>query len=198
MFRLYNTLLLSLLISPVWAQQAISEVDGLTEQWLGLERQERQLREEWQLQAPTMQQRIQLLQAEKIQLAEILAQSEASQGDVEQQREALLASQSDMEAQQGKLTRSLEAITAQVNSLYVALPNPVRSQWDEEQAQVDNVTDTSENLQVLLAKLSALHRFNQQITVNETVITAPDQQDVLVKQFYLGAGYAWFTNASGQ
>ncbi|MEC9261172.1 MAG: DUF3450 family protein [Pseudomonadota bacterium] len=198
MFRLYNILLLSLLISPVGAQQAINEVDGLTEKWLGLERQERRLLNEWQQQAPTMQQRIQLLQAEKAQLADILAQGKANQGDVEQQREALLASQSDMETQQEKLTRSLATITARVNSLYSALPDPVRTLWDEEQSQLADSTETSANLQVVLAKLSALHRFNQQLTVNETIITAPDEQDVLVKQFYLGAGYAWFTNASGR
>lgn len=198
MIRLYNTLLLSLLSSPVWAQQAINDVDGLTEQWLGLAQQERILLNDWQQQAPIMKQRIQLLQAEKKQLADILAQNEASQGDVEQQREALLASQSDMEAQQETLTHSLAAITAQVNSLYSALPDPVRSQWDEEQSQLDDDTDTSAILQVMLAKLSALYRFNQQLTVNETIVTAPDQHDVLVKQFYLGAGYAWFTNANGR
>ena len=73
MIRLYNTLLLSLLSSPVWAQQAINDVDGLTEQWLGLAQQERRLLNDWQQQAPIMKQRIQLLQAEKKQLADILA-----------------------------------------------------------------------------------------------------------------------------
>lgn len=198
MYRYLMAVILPLMTAPVFAQQSIDEIDTLTEQWIKLEKQTYQLTNEWQEQAPAMRQRIQLLKAEQAQLKAILAQSSDTQGDVEQQRDALLAQQSEMEIQQEKVSRTLAKIVAQVDSLYDQLPAPVKVQWDDEQAQLTEENDTSTLMQVALAKLSSLQKFDQQLTVNETVITTPDDKEVLVKQFYLGAGYAWFTNADGR
>ena len=182
----------------VQAKQLTDTVDSLTQQWLDIERQESQLENDWREQKPAMQQRIQLLKAEKAQLEAILAQSTDSQGDVEEQRNALLAEQSELEADQQQVAQQLSGLQSQVTNLYTALPTPLQTQWDAEQSQLTEHADTSMQLQVLLAKLSQLQRFNHALTVNKTVMTTDSGQEVMVKQFYLGAGYAWFTNVDGQ
>lgn len=198
MYRYLLAVVLPLAATPVFAQQPVDEIDTLTEQWIKLEKQTHQLNNEWKEQAPAMRQRIQLLKAEQAQLKAILAQSSNTQGDVEQQRDTLVAQQSEMEVQQEKVGRTLAVISTQVDSLYEQLPAPVQSQWEDEQAQLTEDANTSSLMQVTLAKLSSLQKFDQQLTVNETVITTPDNKEVLVKQLYLGAGYAWFTNADGR
>ncbi len=191
---------LSLAISitgNVSAETRAAEIDGLTEQWISIERQTQKLENEWREAEPALRQRIQLLKAERAQLQAIIDESMAATTDVEAQREALLSQQSELEAQQGGVERALTGVIGQVDSLYSSLPEVIRETWDKEQAELAADADTSNKLQVTLAKLSALQQFNRKLLVNETVMTAPDGKDVLVKQFFVGSSYAWFTNADG-
>ena len=182
----------------VMAATKASDIDGLTEKWISIERQTQKLENEWRESEPALRQRIQLLKAERTQLQSMIDESKAATTDVEAQREALLSEQSELEAQQGGVERALTGVIGQVDSLYSSLPEIIRQTWDKEQAELAADADTSNKLQVTLAKLSSLQKFNSKLLVNETVMRAPDDKDVLVKQFFVGSSYAWFTNADGQ
>ncbi|MCU4676528.1 DUF3450 domain-containing protein [Catenovulum sp. 2E275] len=179
-------------------QTVTSQIDDLTEKWLQIEQQERNLVLNWQQQKPSLEQRVKLLQAEKAQLEAILAQSTQNQDDVENKRNELLEQQNKLEAEQNQLADALSGLQAKLDSKYQALPEPVKTLWDAEQAQLDDQAQASAQLQVLIAKLSRLAQFNDQLTINETLMSAPDGKDVMVKQLYLGAGMSWFTNSTGQ
>ena len=176
---------------------APEDIDRLTEQWLQIEQQKQNLQNDWAEQKPAMQQRQSLLKAEKKQLTEMLQESAAGQDDVEARRSELLARQAELESQQEKLTTELDRLQASVESLVPMLPPTVQQTWDREQSAVGEQSETSVLLQGTLAKLSELTEFDRRLATNEAVITAPDGQDVLVKQLYLGAGFAWFTSREG-
>ncbi|QJR80791.1 DUF3450 family protein [Alteromonas pelagimontana] len=180
------------------AASKADELDKLTGKWLQIEKQEQLLLNEWKERKPSLEQRIALLKAEQKQLQQILQQSSASQDDVEARRNALLAEQNSLEEQQSQVSRALQGLRQRSDSLYSALPEPVQVTWDKEQAALDNEADTSQQLQVVLAKLSRLGQFNQQVSVNEGILAAPDGSDVVVKQLFLGSSYAWFSNSDGK
>lgn len=173
-------------------------LDKLTEQWLNIEQQDSLLLNEWQQQKPSMQQRILLLKAEKSQLNSMLSESSATNDDVESRRNAMLTQQNTLESQQQQMSQLLSNLAAEVDALYTALPDIVKKTWDKENSQLDSEAENSQQLQVMLAKLSSLQRFDQNLTINEVVMTAPDGKDVLMQQLYIGVGYAWMTNANGQ
>lgn len=193
---------LILLFAPIsYAQTKESmpdTLDKLTQQWLNIEQQDSLIRNEWQQQQPTMHQRIQLLKAEKTQLKTMLSQSTASNDDVETRRNDMLAQQNELESQQQQITQLLAALNSEVDSLYFALPDIIKKSWDKENSQLSAEPDNSQQLQVMLAKLSQLQRFDQTLTINEVILTAPNGKEVLMQQLYLGAGYAWMTSANGQ
>ncbi|MBU3023957.1 DUF3450 family protein [Aestuariibacter sp. A3R04] len=184
--------------SRVSAETRAKDIDGLTQQWIRIERQTQVLENEWREAEPALRQRIQLLKAERAQLQNIIDESRAATSDAEAQREALLSQQSELEAQQGGVERTLTRVIDRVDSLYSSLPEVLRESWDKEQAELTADADTSNKLQITLAKLSALQQFNSKLLVNEAVMRTPDGKDVFVKQFFVGSGYAWFTNADGQ
>lgn len=174
-----------------------AEIDRLTGRWLQIEQQNQNLIHDWKIQKPAMEQRLSLLQAEKQQLNKMLQESTAGQDDVEARRSELLAKQAELESQQQKLATSLTRLQSAVDSLTPMLPPTVRDSWEKEEQAVGNPSEMSVLLQGILARLSDLTEFDQRISTNETVIAAPDGEDVLVKQFFLGAGFAWFTSSDG-
>lgn len=181
-----------------WAMaQTPSDIDRLTQQWLDTERQISHLESDWLAQQPLLEQRITLLRAERGQLQNILADSNASQDDVDAKREALLAQQAELEAEQQQLVQALDGLINRLNAIQPLLPDPVRSAWESEQAMLSAEPDASEQLQVALAKLSSLADFNTRITVQEAPMTLPGGSKVMVKQLYLGTGSAWFVSADG-
>lgn len=191
------SLLFSLVCSSVVFAQTPSDIDRLTRQWLDTERQISHVESDWLAQQPLLEQRIALLRAERDQLQDILAASNASQDDVDARREALLSQQAELEAEQQELVQALDGLVTRLSSIQPLLPDPVRSGWESEQAMLSAAPETSEQLQVALAKLSHLADFNTRISVQEAPMTVPDGSQVMVKQLYLGAGTAWFVSADG-
>ena len=189
--------LLVLMTSQVSAQSQVEEIDKLTEQWLSIERQTQKLENEWRETEPVLRQRIQLLADERAQLQTIINENQSTSTDVEAQREMLLSKQNDLETQQDELEKTLTGLKNQVDSLYPLLPDLLRTAWDKEQAAQTPDSNTSNTLQVVLAKLTAVQQFNSKLSVNQAVITTPDGKEVLVKQLYAGSGYAWFTSPDG-
>lgn len=177
--------------------QTPADIDHLTQQWLDTERQISHVEADWLAQEPILEQRIALLRAEREQLQNILAVSHASQDDVDTRREALLAEQDELEAEQQTLAQALGGLVNRLDAMLPMLPDPLRSSWENEQALLSATPDSSEQLQVALAKLSLLAEFNERVTVHEAPMKATDGSQVMVKQLYLGIGTAWFVSADG-
>ena len=185
------------LMTPTPAQAGPEEIDKLTQQWLNIEAQTRQIEDDWRGQQPVLHQRVSLLRAEKKQLETILQENESTQSGVDEKRASLLAEQESLERQQAALQTALTLASSRIDALYAFLPPVLTEQWQQEDSLLGLEPQSSMQLQVALAKLSLLEEFNQRVTVNETRVRAPDTTEVLVKQLYLGAGMAWFTNISG-
>lgn len=184
-----------------WATSAVAvdvrETDRLVQQWLDLSHQQTALETEWQRQQPLLEQRLTLLAAEQLQLQNILAQSEVGQGTVEAQRATLLAEQTLMEAHQVDMQLQLRTLGARLESIAVLLPAPLQAVWQQEQNALGLEPETSVQLQVALAQLSALIDFDQRISVQEMPILVGEGQQVVVKQMYLGVAGAWFSSGDG-
>lgn len=174
------------------------QLDSLTEKWLRIEKQITALDSEWRQSEPALLQRIELLKAERSQLKSLLSQNEEQSSDVEAKREALLAQQNILEAQQQSVEQSLMPLNGILDTIYPLLPEVLKQRWDEERSQLIEGAGSSLQLQVILAQLSSLNKFNSSITVHESVMNTPDNKAVMIKQLYLGSSYAWFTNSDGQ
>lgn len=179
------------------AASTADTIDNLTQQWLDIEKQSQQLATHWQLSKPTLKQRIQLLEAEKSQLISVLSESQTKERGVEKKREALLAQQNAIEAQQTKLVTALSTLTRNVAAIKSQLPEILVSQWEKESATLSSNPSASEQLQVTLAQLDALQKFNSKVTVHEALMQVTDKQRIWVKQLFLGNKVAWFSNANG-
>ncbi len=176
------------------------EADNLTQQWLEIERQSNALVTDWQTQKLLLKQRITLLEAEKNQLTQLITDNQKTQTSAQQERTLLLQQQNEMEQQQLQLEKQLEPLQRQLQVISQQLPPPLKKPWQAEaegNSESDNET-ISAQLQVALAQLSKLADFNQRISVTEAPITNHNQQPIMVKQLFLGAGFAWFSNDNGE
>lgn len=182
---------------PSLANNLTQSIDSLTKQWLQIEQQEQNLMLDWQQRKPAIIQRIELLKSERAQLQAILSKNSQNQDDVENKRNELLTEQNQLETEQAELRNLLSGLINQLDNKYQALPDPVKSLWDKEQTDIDLEAQDSTNLQLVIAKLSRAQQFDDQITINETLFVTPDNKEVLVKQLYLGLGFAWFASNDG-
>lgn len=193
---LFPTLFLALSSSTQAATP--EQLDALTEKWLALEQQTRQLETDWAERKPSMEQRLTLLRAERKQLKRVLQQTNTQQDDVAEKRRQLLQQQSTLEQQQQQLSDEMQHLQAHVARLSSQLPPPLQASASTQADMVSAEPTTSEVLEALLSQLNRLDEFNQRITLNEAVLTTPQHQQVLVKQLYLGASIAWFSNRDGR
>ncbi|TYK64982.1 DUF3450 family protein [Colwellia echini] len=175
-----------------------AQIEDLTQQWLDIEKQSVQLQTNWQMQQPILRQQITLLNEEKSQLTKMLQVDNSSQAQVEVKRSELLQQQNELEQQQQQLTNQLIVLNKQLLNLNNLLPPPLTDAWQSEDQVLDAEPTTSQQLQVSLAKLDKLNAFNQRISIHEKPLTAPNGNEILVKQFYLGLSSAWFTSANGE
>src|SRR5690606_411729 len=88
------TLWLTAIFSPYNPAQAepstTTQLDALVQQWLALEQQQHQLQQDWQLRKQSLQQGINLLQAEQKQLQQVLERNNKQHDAVDEKRTALL------------------------------------------------------------------------------------------------------------
>ncbi len=193
---------LSCVLGTLWSAAASAEspqdIDRLTERWLDTERQITLVQSDWREQEPLLEQRVDLLEAEKRQLQTVLKESSANSDDVEAKRAELLAQQAELEAQQSTLQQSLKGLLAKLETLRAFLPETVKSLWEAEAGILTEDADASVKLQVALAQLEKLSEFNDRVSVNEKAVKAPDGTDMMVKELYLGVSTAWFVSADGR
>ena len=181
--------------------QEVAKADHMVEQWLSLERQNSSLESDWQAQQPLLLQRISLLEIEKKQLQAMLSEKSTDTSEVEQKRFKLIEEQSSLESKQEQLTQGVKVLVGQLSGIEPLLPTPLQQSWQQENANLSaNVGVTpqiSEQLQVALAQLSKLAEFDQRISVLQQTLINQQGEKILVKQFFLGAGLAWFVSLDG-
>ena len=172
----------------------------MVEQWLSLERQASALESNWLAQKPMLEQKRQLLEAEKKQLQSLLNEKSTDDGQVEQKRKALIQEQSKLELSQQEMETALTKLQKKLTFLQTSLSTPVKQAWQNESsknAQTTDTPDTSAQLQLAIAQLNKLAEFDKRISVIQAPITNDEGEHILVKQLFMGAGTAWFVSLDG-
>jgi hypothetical protein len=183
---------------PLMAKSNGLEIDELAKQWVQLAQQNNQVKQQWRLRKPILQQQLQLLKAEKYRLTALLNQDDDVSDEMQQQRFTLLAQQTQFEATQDSLSVKLDKTQQRLITLYPQLPPPLKSRWDTEITLLQTLKDNSERLEKQLFLLDSLAGYNQRIAVHQANMTFDDGQEVQVKQIYLGAYLGWYVSQNGQ
>ncbi len=173
------------------------QIDQLTNQWLNIEQQTQQIEDSWTLKKPILLQRLALLAAEKTKLQQLIQQSKSNQDNVNDKREALLKKQAKLEKQQQKFATSLEHLSNVSTRIAPNLPPLLAKKWLINQRIDAGEEQINAKLQQLLDNFTSLGEFEQRISLHESVIEHDTGNNTLVKQLYLGAGTAWFSNQDG-
>jgi hypothetical protein len=174
------------------------EIDKLATQWVQLAQQNNEIKQQWRLRKPLLQQQLQLLKAEKDRLTVLLNQDDDVSSDMQQERFTLLQQQTEFESTQDNLTAILDKTQQRLITLYPQLPPPLKTSWDTELALLQTFKDNSERLEKQLFLLDSLAGYNQRIAVHQANMTFDDGQEVQVKQIYLGAYLGWYVSQNGQ
>ena len=178
------------------ADSSTSEIQTLTQQWIGLEHQKDLLKRNWRNDLPVLEQQLALLERENQELSTLLERTEADQGEVEERRLSLLEQQTRLELEQSLLEKELTSALIDVEGLYPQLPPPLVDAWDSHLPRLrSGLLNNSEKLQVILEMLGQLDDFQRKITLHQDVITLSDGNDYLVNQVYLGLSHGWYVSA---
>ncbi|MBT1443781.1 DUF3450 family protein [Shewanella sp. JM162201] len=180
--------------------QAASEVNGLDRSmsdWLSLERQRSALQLEWQESKPLLQQRLELLAAEKNALEALLGEQRQEGSEAETERLALQRAQLDAEARQTQMRSWLDTELARARALLPMLPPPLARQWQTLLDDAKLAGDNNQRLDALLTAFGKLREFNGRIATFEEEIITPGGEPLLVRQLYLGAGQGWYLTLDG-
>jgi hypothetical protein len=189
------TLFLACLASfIVKANSPVKELDQLVQRWLDTERQISELTIRGIEQKSSMEQTLQLLNAEYQQLNKKQMNRQINSGELAEKRTQLIAEQSELEKQQKSLTTALKTINQQLGSLQVQLPPPLLTSWQAAGDLHNTSLEVTERLQIALDALTLLIDFQNRISIHEMAIVHPNGKQVWVTQLYLGAGQAWFVS----
>jgi hypothetical protein len=180
------------------AQSNELEIDKLAKQWVQLAQQNNEIKQQWRLRKPVLQQQLQLLKAEKDRLTVLLNQDDNVSNDMQQERFTLLQQQTEFESTQDNLTATLDKTLQRLITLYPQLPPPLKIRWDTELALLQTFKDNSERLEKQLFLLDSLAGYNQRIAVHQANMTFDDGQELQVKQIYLGTYLGWYVSQNGQ
>lgn len=177
----------------------VAEVGTLTLQWMGLERQQEQLRAAWRRDEPILRQQLTLLQREAGELQRVVESAEQQQDEVEQRRLALLQEQTRFEQEQQQLEQTLGQALLVLQGLRPRLPPPLQEAWSGELQRLDDpLMESGDRLRSVLELLGQLDAFEQKLSQHEGVLQVAEGQDWLVKQVYLGLTRGWYLSADGR
>ena len=184
-------------IATASGAQTVATSDKLVQQWLDLEQQNSRLKSQWLEAEPALKQRITLLNAEREQLKAVLANSQKTTGNADDDRSKLLAEQNTLEQDSEQLQAQLTLLRQTLAGVAPQLPPLLKQQWQQEAQALTDPNDTALQLQVALAQLTKLMEFDNRISLHEEILTTASDEKVLVKQLYLGVARAWFISADG-
>lgn len=176
------------------ANSPVNELEQLVQRWLQTERQISQLTLRGIQQESSMEQTIQLLDAEYQQLNKASVDREKGSGELAEKRTKMIADQTEIEKQQQVLTTQLTMINQQLGSLQAQLPPPLLNSWQAAGDLTNTSLEVTERLQIALDVLTLLIDFQSRISIHEMALNHPNGKQVWVTQLYLGAGQAWFVS----
>ncbi|MCG7533167.1 DUF3450 domain-containing protein [Psychrobium sp. MM17-31] len=188
----------SLVFALLFASSAIANntsptqrADALMEQWIQLEKQNTQLKSQWQENKQLLEQRISLLQREKKQLQALDKDHHKQVDEVSAQRQKLITLQTSMESTQQDLTRWLDREFSQINNVLPQLPPPLANTWQLALTELDT-KNPSNRLETLLSLYQSFDEFNKRISTNQATIIDAQGNEKVVKQLYLGVARGWY------
>jgi hypothetical protein len=172
------------------------QIDALTLQWTGLERQKVEIEANWRTDRPTLEQQLFLLERESLELSEFLQTTAARQDEVDAKRLELLEQQTRLEQEQASLEADLVVATGALRALHAQLPPPLLDAWTESLTRLDSpLLTTTEKLQSVLELVGQLDDFQLKVTLHEAVMRMDDGRDYEVRQVYLGLSHGWYVTA---
>lgn len=188
---------------PVIASAQTPSVDKLVDDWLSLEIQKGHLQSNWNLRQDDLERRLVLLEAEKASLKELLAKSNQSSNEVDQQRLELLKSQEQLEQEQQSLESALIAAIQQAQALHTRLPPPLHSEWSEKfPLLLEEGVSISEKLERLLGLFKLVQEFDDRVALHSGTLDIPaasgEARKLLVSQIYLGTSQGWYVSSDGK
>lgn len=175
---------------------SVNQADNLVAQWVSIEKQNAQLKDQWQETERLLRQRLALLKLEKKQLQRLTADNTEQVDSVSQARQELLTLQTSMESSQNQLSSWLNNEFSHIHNLLPQLPPPLASSW---QLVLDELStdDVSARLESLLSLYHKYHEFNQRVSTQQATITDAQGQQRLVKQLFLGTARGWYLSLDG-
>lgn len=200
-FRITLFPLLAFFVSCIGlsAEETLADdIEGLMLNWVGLERQQDVLKNNWSQQQPILQQQLFLLQKEQEELDALLESTADLQGEVERKRLELLEDQTSMEQTQLLVEQSLNQAVVNIGRIFPQLPPPMTEAWQGNLSKFQGgLLTTSERLQLIVDMYTQLDDFQKKITLREAILQLEDGSSFLVHQVYLGLSHGWYLSADG-
>lgn len=189
---------LILLVCHTVSASTTQELDKLMLQWTQLEQQYSEIENNWRQKRPLLQQRMALLQQEKQQQQQQLQQHSSGTGEVEKQRSELLAQQVKLEQAQQKIDGFVLENQRLLQDISTRLPPHMQQKWQTQLLEIQALQSNSEKLEKQLSLTNQLQGLNQRIVLNVTTMALPDNSEVQVSQFFLGASHGWYVSNDGK
>jgi len=190
--------ILTLFVCTALSASTAQELDKLMLQWTQLEQQYSEIDNNWRQKRPLMQQRMALLHQEIQQQELQLKQHNSGTGEVEKQRNDLLAKQVRLEQEQLQVDGFVQDIQLLLKDISSRLPPHMQQQWQKELQQIQELENNSEKLEKQLSLSAQLQSMAERILLNVTTMMLPDNTQVQVSQFFLGASHGWYVSNDGQ
>lgn len=190
-------LILVLLHSKASAQSRSDKVQAMIQQWLAIEQQADHLQRDWSQQQIILEQRLQLLNAEKASLKAHLIKHSSHQSEVQKTRVELAQQQNQLEKNQIKMTAALQLTANNIGAMTTQLPQPLAEHWQQTLSKPLAEKSNSEKLDRYLTLLKAMDEFNKKITRHQTLMLV-DGKQILVDQVYLGLSQGWYLSRDNQ
>ncbi|MEM7365114.1 MAG: DUF3450 family protein [Pseudomonadota bacterium] len=192
-------LVVVIIIAPLQtAASPAEDIDGLTEQWIAIERQRSSIKANWIERSRIGQAQIELLQTEKASLEAFINSSALDENKIDAQRADLLREQRELEINDDALRRELDLVIDQLTVLHNRMPPPLHSSWIPHMVVLqDPDQELSVQLAALLSLLDDTAEFNERIALHQTRMSI-GERELQVQQIYLGVSHGWYISEDGK
>jgi hypothetical protein len=170
---------------------------SLVGNWLALEKQTSDLKNDWRQTKPILQQRIKLLAAEKKVLTKKLNEKVSQKSTVENKREQLILQQNEAESEQQSIALWLDNQWQKIQNTGTQVAPPLFKSWQQQMSAYSDDLPASERLSLVLLLWKKKKQFDQKVTLVQSVVTTNKGKEILVEQLYLGSGLGWYVSADG-
>ncbi len=156
-------------------------------------------KQKWELEREVLSDRIDLVRAEKDNLAEKIHETQSLITDADKKREHLVAENDGLKNASATLVNRIFSLEREVLTLLITLPEPVQDRLRPLSQRIPKDEDTdlslSERYQNVIGIVNELNKAAQEITVVSEVRQLPDGTTAEGQTLYIGFGCAyWCTN----